>query len=86
MSPFLLTHGWEPTTPIQLFYQSWVNTELGGVDLSQWVLDNTDRVESARDQATGNLIKNSRARALHYNKSAKDTLRSGTEYGSVDLD
>ena len=72
MSPFLLTHGLEPTTPIQLLYQSWVNTELGGVDLSQWVLDNVDRVESAREQATLNFIENSRTRALQYNKRAKD--------------
>ena len=62
--PFLLTHGWEPTNPIQLLYQSWVNTDLGGVDLSQWIQENADRVESARDQATSNLIENSRKRAL----------------------
>ena len=41
ISPFLLTHGWEPPNPIQLLYKSWVDRELGGVDLSEWVLDNS---------------------------------------------
>ena len=72
VSPFLLTHGWEPANPIQLLYQAWVDTEIGGVDLSEWVLENADRVETARDKATITLIENSRARAEAYNKKAKD--------------
>ena len=72
VSPFLLTHGWESTTTIQLLYQSWVKTELKGVDLSQWILENADRLESVRDQATGNLIDNSSKRALQFNKKAVD--------------
>ena len=72
ISPFLLTHGWEPANPIQLLYQAWVDSELGGVDLTEWVLDNADRVEVAREQATISLIENSRARAVAYNKKARD--------------
>ena len=72
ISPFLITHGWEPTNPIQLLYKSWVDVELRGVDLSEWVLDNADRVEAAREQATLRLIENSRYRAEMYNRKAKD--------------
>ena len=72
MSPFLLTHGWEPANPIQLLYQSWVDKDLGGVDLSHWVMDNADRVETAREQATVTLIENSRNRAQQYNRKAKE--------------
>ena len=56
VSPFLLTHGWEPVTPLQVLYQSWVQSDMGGVDLSQWVLENTDRLECARDVATSKQL------------------------------
>ena len=72
LSPFLITHGWEPSNPIQLLYKSWVDTELGGIDLAEWVLENADRVESAREKAMVTLIENSRKRADEYNKKAKD--------------
>ena len=71
ISPFLLTHVWEPSNPIQL-YKSWVDGELGGVDLSEWVLDNAERVETAREQTTLRLIENSKYRADMYNKNASD--------------
>ena len=35
ISPFLATHGWEPQTPLQVLYQSWVDSELGPIDLSE---------------------------------------------------
>ena len=72
ISPFLLTHGWEPSNPIQLLHKSWVDGELGGVDLSEWVLDNAERVETAREQATLRLIDNSKYRADMYNKNTRD--------------
>ena len=71
ISPFLLTHGWEPANPIQLLYKAWVDSELGGVNLGEWVLDNADRVEAARQQATITLIENSRNRAKAYNERAR---------------
>ena len=37
ISPFLATHGWEPVTPLQVLYQSWVQSDLGGIDLTEWV-------------------------------------------------
>ena len=72
ISPFLLTHGWEPSNPIQLLYKAWVDREFGAVDLAEWVLDNAERVETAREQATVQLIENSRNRAERYNLKARD--------------
>ena len=50
-SPFVLKHGWEPTTPLQLLYKGWVQGDLGAVDLEEWVLVNSDRIEKLREQA-----------------------------------
>ena len=72
LSPFLVTHGWEPTNPIQLLYQSWVKTDLGGVDLTEWILQNAGNLENARDKATCALIDNSNKRAIEYNKKTSD--------------
>ena len=40
--------------------------------MSEWVLENADTVETAREKATITLIENSRARAKTYNKKARD--------------
>ena len=72
LSPFLVTHGWELTNPIQLLYQSWVKTDLGGVDLTEWILQNAGNLENARDKATCALIDNSNKRAIEYNKKTSD--------------
>ena len=53
-SPFMARQGWEPATPIQLLYNSWVQTDLGEVDLQEWVMENADRVEIARVKAIVN--------------------------------
>ena len=36
ISCFMATHGWEPQTPLQVLYQSWIDSELGPIDLSEW--------------------------------------------------
>ena len=51
VSPFLLKHGWEPTTPLQLLHKGWVKQSLGDVDLEEWVMENTVRVHNLRDKA-----------------------------------
>ena len=72
VSPFMLTDGWEPRTSLQVLYQSWVQADLGGIDLSDWVLENQDRVEAARDLATNNAVQASAKRAESWNKRAVD--------------
>ena len=72
ISPFLATHGWEPVTPLQVLYQSWVQSDLGGIDLTEWVQLNTERLECARDIATSNKLEVSAKRRENWNKRARD--------------
>ena len=51
VSLFLLEHGWEHITPLQLLYKGWVQQSLGDVDLEEWVMENTERVQNLRDKA-----------------------------------
>ena len=55
ISPFLLKHGLEPVTPLQLLYKGWVQSDLGEVDLEQWVVNNSERVQRLLDKAVVNL-------------------------------
>ena len=71
VSPFLLKHGWEPVTPLQLLYKSWVQTSLGEIDLEQWVLENSERVQNLREQAVVNLKECSKLRKESWDKKAK---------------
>ena len=43
--------GWEPTTPIQVLYKTWAQTDLGDVSLEDWVSENAKRIEQAREKA-----------------------------------
>ena len=72
ISPFLLTHGWEPRTPLKVLYQSWVQADLGGIDLADWVLENQERVEVARDIATSTAMQALEKRAEVWNNKAID--------------
>ena len=59
-------------TPIQLLYKSWAQTDLGEIDLSDWVAENAERVESARERAcvTNSVIVQKRKQ--EWDKSAVD--------------
>jgi len=48
ISPFLARQGWEPQTPLWLQYKALVQKDLGEVDLEEWVVLNSERVESAK--------------------------------------
>ena len=49
-SLFVVRFGWEPTTPL-LMYKGWVQSDLGAVDLEEWVLTNAERVEKLTELA-----------------------------------
>ena len=72
VSPFLLTHGWEPRTPLKALYQSWVQTDLGEIDLGDWILENQERIEAARDKATSTASEAIDKRADRWNDTASD--------------
>ena len=71
-SPFMLKHGWEPNTPLKLLYKVWVQDELGEVDLEEWVIENAERVQALREQATINYSDVSKLRKEAWDKKAKE--------------
>jgi len=54
ISPFLARQGWEPQTPVQLLYMAWARQDLGEIDLEEWVLRNSERVENERERGRKN--------------------------------
>ena len=74
VSPFVLKHGWEPITPLQLLYKGWVQQSLGDVDLEQWVLENAERVQNLREKATANYSECSRIRKEKWDGKAKERV------------
>jgi len=50
-SPYQVVHGWEPTSPIHLLYEGWTDSELGKMDIAEWVRENYERVEEIRDRS-----------------------------------
>ena len=71
LSPFVLKHGWEPATPLQVLYKGWVQQELGPVDLEQWFLENSDRFQRMRILAVVNMNETSEARMKVWDKGAQ---------------
>ena len=56
-SPFLLSHSWEPNTPVRLLYNAWVSQEAGKLCVEQWVRENAEKVQAMRDKASANYRK-----------------------------
>ena len=48
--PLKLRHGWKPNTPLKLQYSVWVQDNLGGMNLEEWVLENAERVQALREK------------------------------------
>ena len=71
VSLFLLKHGLEPNTPLQLLYKGWVHEDLDDVELDQWIAENTERVQRRRDKAKVNYKECSRIRKEKWDKTAK---------------
>ena len=70
-SPFLLKHGWEPVTPIQLLYKGWVQEELASLEIDQWVLENAEHIQTLRIAAGDKLSQNSSNRKERLDKGSK---------------
>ena len=72
MSLFMDRQGWEPAMPVQLLYKELDQTDLGEVNLEEWLMCNPDRVEALRDKATVSKQKVSKNRKLAWDAKAKD--------------
>ena len=73
-SPFMLSHGWEPNTPLKLLYKVWVEDEFEDIDLEEWVMRNSERVQQLRDEAVVNYSEVSRKRKEKWDKRAVERL------------
>ena len=51
LSPFMARQGWEPVTLIQLLYKARAQTDLGDINLTEWVTENAERVELVREKS-----------------------------------
>ena len=71
ISPFVAKHGWEPTTPLQLLYKSWVQRDIGPIDLEQWVAENAARIQHMREVALVNQKANTEKRKTDWDKKAQ---------------
>jgi len=74
ISPFLARQGWEPSTPIELLYRTWVQDDLGGVDLEEWVLLNSERVEGEREKAEEKLRETALKRKNEWDRKARERM------------
>jgi len=45
-SPYIVVHGWEPASPIEMLQQGWLWEELREMDVYQWVKENVEGVEN----------------------------------------
>ena len=70
-SPFMLSHGWEPTTPSKVLYNAWVGKQLGDMSVEDWVADNCESIQQLRDEASVNYIRVSEARKDKVDKKAQ---------------
>ena len=73
-SPFMIKHGWEPVTPLQLLYKGWVQKEFEDIDITDWVILNMERVQSVRDRASANYRESTQKRKIMLDKKAKERI------------
>ena len=45
-SPYMIVHGWEPASPIEVLQQGWLDSTMKGIDVYEWVRENSERVEA----------------------------------------
>jgi len=71
LSPFLAKQGWEPTTPLSLLFDAWIDEDMEELELVDFVLDNSMRVEELREEASLKLRENGEKRKRVWDLKAK---------------
>jgi len=74
LSPFLAKQGWEPSTPLQILYESWINRELRELDIQEFVLENSERIESLRESSSLRLREVMESRKEKWDRKAKERV------------
>jgi len=68
----LAKQGWEPSTPLGLLYDAWLDEELEGMDLTEFVTENSERVEHLRESGSLSLRENGEERKKSWDLKAKN--------------
>jgi len=63
--------GWEPSTPLSVLYDVWSDKELGEIDLTEFVLTNSERVEALREASSLHLRESMSKRKVKWDRQAK---------------
>jgi len=71
LSPFMARQGWEPSTPLSVLYEAWSDNDLGEIDITEFVLNNSERVEGLREASSLQLRENMKKRKEKWDKHAK---------------
>jgi len=71
LSPFLAKQGWEPSTPLSVLHEAWTDKELGEVDMTEFVIMNSERVESLRETSSLKLREGMESRKDKWDRTAK---------------
>jgi len=72
LSPFLLKQGWEPETPLGLLYDAWLDHELEGLELCEFVQENSERIEHLREMGVLKLRETGDERKRKWDNKAKE--------------
>ena len=68
--------GWEPATPLRLLYRVWAGQDVGNVDLDEWVVLNSERVEAIRDSTMAAKLDVAAKRKTKWDRKAKERIFS----------
>ena len=76
LSPFMARQSWEPATPLRLLYRVWAGQDVGNVDLDEWVVLNSERVEAIRDSTMAAKLDVAAKRKIKWDRKAKERIFS----------
>ena len=48
-SPYMIVHGWEPASPLEVLQQGWLDSTMKEIDIHEWVRENSERVDALTD-------------------------------------
>jgi len=74
LSPFVAKQGWEPSTPLSLLYESWLDCELEGLDLAEFVIQNSERIEQLRESSSLRLRETGELRKSKWDVKSKERV------------
>ena len=79
-SPYMIVHGWEPASPLEVVKEGLLEESLEDVDVTTWVRENMERVESVADSIVERQTKVTKHRKKERDKYSKEReFEQGTQ-------